>query len=48
MTIKRRTSAIDWLLEEDNPSVRYFTLTDLLGRSKRDHEVQEAKAKIML
>ena len=37
---------IDWLLEDDQPSIRYRTLTDLLGRSKRDSDVREARANI--
>ncbi len=37
----------DWLLEEDNPSVRYFTLTDLLNRSESAAEVVRAKQQIM-
>ncbi len=37
----------DWLLEEDNPSVRYFTLTDLLNRSENAAEVVKAKQQIM-
>ena len=36
-----------WLLELDNPSVRYFTLTDLLERPPPDAEVRQAKAAIM-
>jgi hypothetical protein len=36
-----------WLLEPDNPSVRYFTLIDLLERSPSDAEVCQAKAAIM-
>jgi hypothetical protein len=35
------------LLEEDNPSVRYFTLTDVLEKPIDDPEVQRAKEKIM-
>jgi hypothetical protein len=38
---------IPWLLEPDNPSVRYFTLTDILDRAASDAEVQEAKAAIV-
>jgi hypothetical protein len=38
---------IPWLLEPDNPSVRYFTLTDILDRAATDAEVQETKAAIM-
>jgi len=36
-----------WLLEKDNPSVRYFTLTDVLGKLENDSEVREAKDEIM-
>jgi len=39
---------LDWLCEEDNPSVRYFTLKDLLGKGEQDAEVEEARRQIML
>lgn len=38
---------IPWLLEDDNPSVRYFTLTDLLGKKKDIPEVIQAKGDIL-
>ncbi len=38
--------AIDWLLEEDQPSVRYYTLVDLLGRREEDSDAREAHSKI--
>jgi len=38
---------IPWLLEEENPSVRYFTLLDLLHRPPDDPEVVGARAAIM-
>ncbi|MCO6453235.1 MAG: hypothetical protein J5I90_20810 [Caldilineales bacterium] len=40
---------LPWLLEPDpdNPSIRYFTLTDLLTRTEEDEEVREARAAIM-
>jgi hypothetical protein len=38
---------IEWLLEPDEPSVRYFTLKDLLDRPENDPEVVAAKADIM-
>jgi hypothetical protein len=38
---------IQWLLEKENPSVRYYTLTDLLKKSENDNEVEETKHKIM-
>ncbi len=34
--------AIDWLLEKDQPSVRYHTLVDLLGRKPDDPEASAA------
>jgi hypothetical protein len=39
--------AVDWLLEEDNPAVRYFTLTRLLDRPVKDPDVRRARAAIM-
>jgi hypothetical protein len=38
---------LPWLLEQEDPSVRYFALRDLLGRDQRDPEVQAARAAIM-
>jgi hypothetical protein len=35
-----------WLLEGNQPAVRYFALTDLLGREENDREVKEARANI--
>jgi hypothetical protein len=40
--------ATGWLLENENPSVRYFALTDILDRRISDADVQETKAAIML
>ena len=37
---------IPWLLEAENPSVRYWTLTDIVGRSADSPKVLEAKAAI--
>ena len=37
----------DWLLEPDNPSVRYSTLRDILDKPETDPEVKEAKDLIM-
>lgn len=37
----------DWLLEEDYPSVRYFTLLDILDKRPNSKEVMEAKNAIM-
>jgi hypothetical protein len=42
-----RRETIGWLLEKDNPSVRYLTLTEILARPQKNAEVQEAKAAIM-
>ena len=37
---------LEWLLEDDQPSVRYLALTQLLGKSEDDPEVQVAKKMI--
>ncbi len=37
---------LPWLLEPENPSVRYWTLTDVLGRPADDAEVRQAKAAV--
>ena len=37
---------IDWLLEAEQPAVRYLTLRDVLGRRASDREVIEARARI--
>jgi len=42
-----KSDPTEWLLEKDNPSVRYFTLTDILGKPENDSEVREAKDEIM-
>lgn len=39
--------SLPWLLEPDNPSVRYFALTSLLELAEDAPEVQEAKAAIL-
>ncbi|OGD46157.1 nitrogen fixation protein NifH [Candidatus Bathyarchaeota archaeon RBG_16_48_13] len=36
-----------WLLEKDNPSVRYFALTDVQGKLDTDSEAKKAKDDIM-
>ncbi len=40
-------SVTSWLSEKENPSVRYFTLTQLLGKSLQDSEVIETRRAIM-
>jgi hypothetical protein len=37
---------IDWLLEENQPSIKYLALIELLGRSDKDPEVKSAKKSI--
>ena len=38
---------INWLLEDDNPSVKYYTLVDLLGKPIDNKDVTTAKEQIM-
>ena len=40
-------STIDWLLEEEQPVVRYFTFTDLLDKKPNAPEVLEAREDIL-
>lgn len=42
-----KPEVIDWLLEPENPAVRYLTLTELLRRSEKDPEVRKAHAEIL-
>jgi hypothetical protein len=37
----------DWLLEKNNPSVRYYTLKDILERQEHDPDVMDARKSIM-
>lgn len=39
-------NVIEWLLEENQPSVRYYTLLDLLDKSPNDSEVKKAYSNI--
>lgn len=41
-----KNTVIHWLLEENQPSIRYLTLTELLGRSEKDADVEFAKENI--
>ena len=41
-----RDAVLDWLLEPDQPSIRYLSLTQLVEKSETDSEVREAKARI--
>jgi len=43
----RENEVLEWLLEPANPSVRYFALHDLLGRSEDDPEVADARRAIL-
>lgn len=42
-----RNDTLDWLLEDNNPSVRYFTLIDLIDKKLPSAEVKAARARIM-
>ncbi|HKW04095.1 MAG TPA: hypothetical protein VJN71_02230 [Nitrososphaerales archaeon] len=41
-----KKSVIDWLLEENQPSMRYLALTELLDRPKNDTQVKSSKRNI--
>ena len=44
-TIKVVQETRDWPLEEENPSVRYLTLTSLLGHAEDSSESEEREMK---
>ncbi len=44
--VQLKGDPIPWLLDVENPSVRYWTLVDVLGRPAGDAEVLEARAAI--
>ena len=44
---KTQSAALAWLLEANQPSVRYRTLTELLGRKENDPDVRNAKKEIL-
>jgi hypothetical protein len=44
--ILKDRQVMDWLLEEDQPSVRYHTLIDVLGRKENDSEVRRSYSEI--
>ena len=42
-----KEDTLEWLLEDNNHSVKYFTLTDLMGKRPNSYDVKAAKARIM-
>jgi len=39
-------SALNWLLEDEQPSIRYLALTGLLGRAEQDEDVRAARKSV--
>jgi hypothetical protein len=46
MPVPLDDETLNWLLSEENPPVRYLTLTRILGKSLRSHKVRDAKSKL--
>jgi hypothetical protein len=44
---KLNEGTLNWLCEDDNPSVKYLTMRHLLGKSESEGEVIEARRRIM-
>jgi hypothetical protein len=42
-----KAGALSWLLEESNPSIRYLTLTDVMGESPDGKHVRAQRGKIL-
>ena len=47
MAMQFQDTIIDWLLENENPPVRYLTLTNLLKESEKSPKVQQTKSQLM-
>ncbi len=45
--MNKNDPAIQFLLNSTDPSIRYFTLVDLLGKSKQSQEVKAARVQIL-
>lgn len=43
---ERDRKVVDWLLEPEQPAVRYFALLDLLDRKKSDPQVRSARSRL--
>ncbi len=46
MLFLENSSVTNWLLESNQPSVRYLVLTELLGKSNKDSDVKSARGNI--
>ena len=42
----KEDKAVAWLLDSKNPSIRYWTLKDLLGEPENEYEVVQAREQI--
>jgi hypothetical protein len=42
-----KKDSLEWLLEDNNPSVKYFALTDLMEKKSNSSEVEATRSKIM-
>jgi hypothetical protein len=41
-----KQQSLDWLLETNNPAIRYHTLVDVFGKSPKDAEVKKTKQRV--
>jgi hypothetical protein len=46
VAVTKPDAVLNWLLEEDQPSIRYHTLTQVIGKPEDDPEVKAARAMI--
>jgi len=44
--VTKQHKAAEWLLDGENPAVRYWTLRDILGKAETDDEVVQAREHI--
>src|SRR5260370_41638024 len=44
--VAKEDKAVEWLLDNKNPAIRYWTLKDLLGEPENEYEVVQAREQI--
>jgi hypothetical protein len=44
--VAKRDQAVTWLLKNESPGIRYWTLKDIIGKSETDNEVLSVRNKI--
>jgi hypothetical protein len=44
--VAKKDKTVEWLLDNKNPAIRYWTLKDILGEPEMEYEVVQAREQI--